>query len=186
MKIYVVRHGLTEFNKREILNGEIDEPLSAEGIEQAKQVAALLPRGITHVYVSSLLRTKQTAEIINAELNLPVSFHDELNEVHVGHLAGRSWADMESGEELKQKHRSVQYDYRPEGECAEDVKRRVSAFLRRIQKMHDQEKVLIVTHGGIVRILQLFESGLPRLPANQIKNASMYIFDLEKILNNAA
>lgn len=185
MRIYVVRHGLTECNKRDILNGQIDEPLIAEGVAQAGEVALLIPGSVNHIYTSPLLRARQTAEIINAKRGLPISHHDELKEINLGLLTGKSWTEIESGEELRGKHRSVQYDYRPEGESVDDVKGRVVSFLRQIQEARADGEALIVTHGGIIRIFQLLESGLPSLPMNQIQNAFPYVFNLKKILGNA-
>lgn len=183
MKIYAVRHGLTECNKRDILNGRIDEPLAAEGVKQAKLVAPAIPKSVKHLYSSPMLRARQTAEIINAERRLPASFHDGLQEVDLGRFTGKTWAEIESGDEYKEKHRSVQYDYRPEGESVDDVKSRVVSFLVHIKEVHADGEILIVTHGGILRILQLLESGLPKLPVSTVKNASLYVFDLEKIFD---
>ena len=186
MRIYAVRHGLTDYNKRDILNGHIDEPLIAEGIEQAEQVIDSIPKTVTHIYVSALLRAKQTAEIINKELKLPISHHDELKEVNLGSFTGKSWKEIKLGEKLRKEHRSLRYDYRPEGESVADVKKRVLSFLEKINETHSSGEVLIVTHGGIIRIFQLLESGLPSLPMNHVKNASLYTFDLKKILKNNA
>lgn len=183
MKIYAVRHGLTECNKRDILNGRIDEPLAAEGVEQAKLVALAIPESVKHLYSSPMLRARQTAEIITSECSLPVYFHDGLQEVDLGRFTGKSWTEIESGEEFKEKHRSVQYDYRPEGESVDDVKSRVMSFLVHIKEVHADGEILIVTHGGIIRVLQLLESGLSKLPVNPVKNASLYVFDLEKIFD---
>lgn len=180
MKIYAVRHGLTECNKRDILNGRIDEPLAAEGIEQAKMLALAIPNSVRHLYSSPMLRARQTAEIITSECSLPIYFHDGLQEVDLGRFTGKSWTEIEFGEEFKEKHRSVQYDYRPEGESVADVKRRVLSFLRRIQEIHGDGETLLVTHGGIIRILQLLESSLPKLPSTHVKNAFLYVFDIKK------
>ena len=179
MKIYAIRHGLTELNKRGILNGRLDESLAPEGIEQAELAAQSIPASITHIYTSSLTRAKQTAEIINKKVFLPVTFHDELREVHFGKLTGMSWETIESGEELKSKHRSVQYDYSPEGESADAVKNRVSLFLREISKNHTDGEILIVTHGGIIRVLQKIVNNKPD---DKIENAFLFTFDISKIL----
>ncbi|TSC65031.1 MAG: putative phosphoglycerate mutase [Parcubacteria group bacterium Gr01-1014_91] len=183
MIIYAVRHGLTECNKRDILNGRIDESLAPEGVEQAKQVASVIPESVTRLYSSPLLRARQTAEIINEKRALPTSFHDELMEVHMGKVTGKSWKDLEFGETLKEKHRTVQYDYRPEGESVDEVKSRVLSFLSKINEIHDDNEVLIVTHGGIIRVLKLLESGLPSLSTNQIQNASLYAFDFKGVFD---
>lgn len=181
MKIYVIRHGLTELNKKKKINGQIDEPLALEGIEQAKAATALIPKSIKYIYTSPLQRARKIAEIINSKLNLPLSPIAELTEIHMGSLAGKAWTDMGAGLELKKKHRAIEFDYRPQGgECAKEVKNRLLSFLRKIKNKHKDHEVLIVTHGGIIRTLHLLEHNKEIL--DDIKNISLHIFDLDKIL----
>lgn len=181
MKIYVVRHGLTELNKKKKVNGQIDEPLAAEGVEQVRDAVSLIPPTITHIYTSPLLRARQTAEIINFKLNRPISWHNELGEIHMGSLAGKAWVEMEGGLDLKTKHRSIQFDYSTYGgESAEDVKKRVTAFLKEIHGKHSDLEALLVTHGGIIRLLHLLHHGKPLV--DEIEHISLLTFDLNKIL----
>lgn len=181
MKIAVVRHGLTDLNKKKKVNGQIDETLADEGIEQARAAVAQMPESITHIYSSPLLRAKQTAEIINFKLNRPISWHNELGEIHMGSLAGKAWVEMEEGLELKIKHRSIQFDYRPHGgESAADVKQRVTTFLEGIHGKHSDHEALLVTHGGIIRLLHLLEHDQPLV--NEIEHISLLTFNLSKIL----
>ena len=181
MKIYVIRHGLTGLNKKKLVNGQIDEPLSPEGVEQAKIATNVIPASIQYIYASPLKRAKQTAKIINSKLNRPISLQAELTEIHMGSLAGKAWQDMEAGLELKQKHRAIEFDYRPQGgESTEEVKKRVLTFLKKINGKHNDHEVLIVTHGGIIRLLHLLEHGNQLL--DEIEHISLYTFDLNKIL----
>lgn len=181
MKIYVIRHGLTELNKKKVLNGQIDEPLASEGLEQAKNAATLVPKTIKYIYTSPMLRAKKTAEVINEELSLSTSSHDGLKEINMGSLAGKSWGDLEMGAELKEKRRSVQFDYRSSGgESAEEVKARLIGFLKEINERHQDDEVLLVTHGGIIRILHLLERDKPL--QDEMENAILLTFDLDKIL----
>ena len=177
MKIYVIRHGLTPLNKAKKVNGQIDEPLAPEGIEQAKQTVSTIPITIRNIYSSSLLRAQQTAEIINSELNLPLSFRNELSEINMGSLAGKSWEEMESGMELKQKHRTVKFDYTPfGGESVTQVKERLTSFLEEINKKHEDSEVLIITHGGMIRVLQLLYKGESSYETE--KNTALLTFDI--------
>lgn len=181
MKIYVIRHGLTELNKKKIVNGQIDEPLAPEGIKQAKAAISLIPESIKYIYVSPLKRARQTAEIINSKLKRPISLHIGLTEIHMGSLAGKSWDQMGSGAELKKKHRAIEFDYRAKGgESVSDVKKRVISFLKKINGQHLDYEVLIVTHGGIIRLLHLLEHGSQLL--DEIEHISPHTFDLDKIL----
>lgn len=179
----MIRHGTTEMNKKKKVNGQIDEPLAFEGIEETKLAIALIPQTITHIYTSSLLRARQTAEIFNATLHLPISVQEELAEIHMGSLAGKSWEEMEDGLNLKNKHRNVQFDYRPYGgESVEQVKKRLLTFFREINDKHGNHEVLIITHGGILRFIHLLEHG--ESPYETEKHVSPIIFDLDKILKN--
>lgn len=181
MKIYVIRHGLTELNKKRVLNAQIDEPLALEGIEQAKEAVSEIPKEIKYIYSSPLLRARQTAEIINSQLELPLSLVDGIAEIHMGSLAGKSWDELEGGLELKRKHRTHKFDYRSHGgESAGEVKSRVIAFLKKIKGEHGDKEVLVVTHGGIIRLLSLLEQG--KHLTDELENASLLTFDLDKIL----
>lgn len=185
MKIYVIRHGLTKLNKQKKVNGEVDEPLIPEGIEQAKEAISLLPKTIKHIYSSPMLRAKQTAEIIISKLKVPVSEVAELTEIRMGRsLAGKSWEEMKDGLNLKQRHRSAQFDYRPHGgESVQDVKKRLVIFFRKINGKYQDFEVLIITHGGIIRFFYLLGQG--EIPYETEKHISPLQFDLDKILKNS-
>lgn len=184
MKVYCLRHGLTKMNKQKKVNGQIDEPLAEEGIEQAKELVALLPKSIKYIYTSPLLRARQTGEIISAKLNLPIFSPLELTEIHMGSLAGKSWEEMEEGLDLKQKHRSAQFDYRPfGGESVKDVKKRLMKFFKKINGKYQDFEALIITHGGIIRFFYLFDQG--EIPYETEQHASLLTFDLNKILKNS-
>lgn len=183
MKIYVIRHGITELNKKKIVNGQIDEPLAPEGIEQAKTALNLIPDSIKCIYVSPLQRASQTAEIINSRLKCPLIYCPEVSEINMGSLAGKSWDKMPSGQELKKKHRSVKFNYIPYGgESAAQVKKRLLTFLRQINNQYNNNQILIVTHGGIIRVLHLLESNNPLL--DEIEHISLQVFDLSKIIRH--
>ncbi len=184
MIFYIIRHGLTPLNKQKKVNGEVDEPLASEGIEQAKAVVPLIPKSVKRIYSSPLLRARQTAEIISSALNLPITVADELTEIRMGSLAGKAWEEMEDGLELKKKHRTVQFDYRPYGgESLEDVKKRLLAFFKEINNKHSDQEVLLITHGGMIRLINLLEQG--EVVYETEKHVSLLTFDLDKILKNA-
>ncbi|MEI6478161.1 MAG: histidine phosphatase family protein [bacterium] len=174
MNIYVIRHGLTELNKHGIINGHKNDPLAPEGVEQARAAAPLLPKTIKHFYVSSLERAKQTAAILNESIKIPMSFHDELREVNFGDLNGTPFL-----EEYKKDHKAQTYDWRPSGESVEDVKSRVLTILSEIKKKSGDGEALLVTHGGIIRMLHFLQFGEP---LDEIENASLHVYDLDKML----
>lgn len=182
MKVYVIRHGLTELNKQKKINGQIDEPLTTEGIKQAKAAIKFIPQTIKQVYTSPLQRARQTAEIINSKLNLPISISAELTEIHMGSLAGKAWEEIAEGLELKKKHRAGLFDYRLNGgESVKQVKNRLLKFLKRIKDNHKDREVLFITHGGIIRLLHILEHKEP-LTVERVEHVSLHLFDLNKIL----
>ncbi len=174
MKVYVVRHGVTQMNRLGNINGHLDDVLLPEGEDQARAATLLVPDTFKRIYASSLTRARRTAEIINERFNVPISFHDELREVNFGDLNGTPFLD-----EYKKRHKAQDYDWRPSGECFDQVKERVLSILEKINNENNDGEALIVAHGGIVRLMHLLECGEPM---GEIENASMYEFDLDKIL----
>ena len=182
MKILFVRHGVTKNNKLKVLNGQkSDEPLEPEGFEQARETAKKLPNDLVKIYASDMIRTVQTAETINEILDLEIIKCPELREVDFGSLTGKkykdslgnfinlpgfSWKDWED----------LNYDLRPlQGESAVDVKNRVSIFIDRVKNIHKaDDKILVVTHGGILRLLYFVYK---KEKMNDVKNASIHEFE---------
>ncbi len=181
MKIYAVRHSITPLNKQRLLNAQIDESLAPEGIDHAQKAISLFPKTIKHIYSSSLNRAKETAEIINSKAGLPISTHDELREVHMGSLAGKSWEDVDAMEpEIKIRHYALEYDYQSfGGESVKQVKTRLKKILEQINQNHNDHEALIVTHGGILRLLYKLGSNEKK---KDIEHVSFQEFDLDKIL----
>ena len=152
---HFVRHGETEWNRIGRLQGQQDIPLNAHGEAQAAFLRPQLkPYGFRSMAVSPLLRARRTAEILNAELGLPIHFIDALMEIDVGHYAGTSDGAWLPG-------------WR-KGEAVDGVEH-LAAFARRVgagisAALALQGPVLIVAHGGLIwaleHLLKLQEKGL--------------------------
>jgi broad specificity phosphatase PhoE len=169
MKIYLIRHGLTKCNKLGTLNGQrIDEPLEPEGLIQAEEAANKIPAGITDIYASPLLRTRQTAEILNKKLGLNIVYCPELMEVDFGDLSGLTHEEVAQklGKGFADLYLKQVYDLIAlGGESGALVKARVKRFLDKI--LSEPNRVpLIVTHGGIVRAIYHMYYGT-EIPASQ-------------------
>lgn len=158
MKLLMIRHGQTEGNKKEMVYGHLDLPINEEG---EKQVAVIADKLINHhiefIYASPLTRTRQTAEVVSAKLNLPVIYRDELEERDFGSLNGRLWKDIleEFGPDYRHKDFRQEYDYHEfGGEDFNDVKTRVLVFLDYLKQTHEDDQViLVITHAGIIRLM---------------------------------
>jgi probable phosphoglycerate mutase len=94
---YFLRHGETDWNLAQRIQGHSDIRLNATGIAQARAaIAPLRDRGIATVCTSPLARARETAEIVNAELRRPLIVIDALKEcgygVREGTLRGGGWS----------------------------------------------------------------------------------------------
>ena len=104
LKLIIVRHGVTEWNKEGRLQGKKDIPLSKEGEEQADKLAKRLKdEKIDKIYASPLKRACKTAEIINKYHKLPINIEDGLREISYGIFDGISKEEREKDEEENSK-----------------------------------------------------------------------------------
>lgn len=180
MKIYIVRHGLVPSNKLKVINGQSkDEALVSEGIEEIKEAILKIPATVSRIYSSNMLRTRQTADILNEVLQLEITYHPELREVDFGNLDGKPWDEHSEkyGKELQQSYIDQTYDFTSyNGESFENVKERVMSLLKQIKSNHSEnDTVLLVAHGGIIRFLHTTFNGGPFVPA---KNAEVREFNI--------
>ena len=158
--LLLVRHGETDWNRDGRWQGHSDTHLNEIGREQAHRVAAELD-GVDVVYASDLARARETAEIIGAELGLPVRFDARLRERSFGAWEGLTAAEIEAG--FREEHlRWVA----GEGAGADDAEpfdafgARVRSFLADVLDAHPEGTVLVVAHGGSIRVIHAFASGL--------------------------
>jgi broad specificity phosphatase PhoE len=142
-RLLLARHGETEWNRTRRFQGHADPPLNETGREQASALAAeLAGEGIEFVYASDLARARETAEIVAAQLGLTVVAERELREIDVGSWSGLTREEIDGRE----------WD----GETREAHSERVLGAIRRIASRHEDDRVLIVTHGGCIR--RVFEA----------------------------
>lgn len=160
MKLYIVRHGETDWNRERKLQGHSDIPLNAYGRYLARQTAeGMKDVGIDRVYTSPLIRARETAEIILAGRRVPVIEADEIMEVGFGIYEGLSCAGEgeEAGSETFLKFFRDPSNYVPGegGETIEALLERTGTFLRRLcnDKSLSEERILLSTHGAAMTAL---------------------------------
>ncbi len=140
--IYIIRHGQTELNIRNALQGRSDHPLNETGIRQAEEAAKRL-KGISFdiVYSSPLIRAVQTAKILAPDRE-PV-IDERLIEMEYGPYEGKSLREL--GPEVMTFFRDFVHNPAPEGmEPLESVVRRGGAFMEDRCRMGGS--ILISTH----------------------------------------
>ena len=159
--LYLVRHGQTELNVQNILQGWHDSPLTARGCEQALATrAAFEDRGVTfgHVYSSPLGRAQHTAELIVGE-DQPVELVDDLREWHLGSLEGTSNREMPP-------QPWGDYPVAFGGESESQLRERMVAALSRIMARPQHECVLAVSHGSACQEFLEYVTGGGEQPDN--------------------
>ncbi len=179
-KIFAVRHGETDWNIKKRVQGHADRPLTKKGEDDAKKLARdFKEKSIDLIFSSQLKRSRKTAEIIGKVLGKEVRSTGALNERDFGSLTGKTWEEIgKIDPKFSDLDRKQQFNYRPfGGESAEDVKKRVDEFLEFLKKKYPGKNILLITHGGIIRLLKHLHRGEVLAPY-EIDNISVYIFDL--------
>ena len=159
--LYLVRHGQTELNVQNILQGWHDSPLTARGREQALATgAAFEDRGVAfdHVYSSPLGRAWCTAELIVGE-GQPVELVDDLREWHLGSLEGTSNHEMPA-------QPWGDYPVAFGGESEGQLRERMVAALSRIMTRPRHDCVLAVSHGSACQEFLEYVTGGGEQPDN--------------------
>ena len=149
MRLYVTRHGRTEWNRLNKALGRTDIPLDEAGIQQAHELAAALAgEPIDLALCSPLSRARTTCEIVCGELGVPWSICPELIEHNFGIFEGVDRADP-----IYQREKRRYFARFEGGESFLDVAARVYPLLDRLQAEHAGESVLLVAHTGIARVI---------------------------------
>lgn len=170
--LYIMRHGKTEWNKLQKIQGVSDIPLNDEGIEGIKIATQKIKNEKFDLIISSTLsRAKQTAEIVNKELNIPTEETSLLNERNYGNFEGKLISEIK--EKYKQyENNKLTFDIPGIGEeTYDEVKCRVEKFLKYINKNHAGKKILIVTHHAVIRVFNILMAGMSEEDAARHKLA---------------
>jgi probable phosphoglycerate mutase len=159
--LYIFRHGETDWNKIEKLQGHADTPLNDRGREQALELARVLMDKRPQIILSSdLTRAHDTARIIAAELgSLPVQTASGLRELHLGLVQGmtRTALRQKYGPEMwmRMEFNNPEWDDSsfPEGETKRAATSRALRTLTRFLETTSYERIGIATHGFLIKLL---------------------------------
>jgi len=159
IRIILVRHGRTEWNKEEIFRGTIDIPLDDHGRKEAALAGDWLRDETFHAaYASPLSRAAETAEIILKPHALPLSHHPGLTDLNYGEWQGKSLTEVKTiypelyHQWQKTPHRVVF----PNGENLNSARDRSLAAIQEITEKHkDQadQTILVAAHRVINKVL---------------------------------
>ncbi len=153
-KLYVTRHGLTEWNKCDRICGSTDIELSNEGIEQARRLAEECLRvGDIDVIVSSpMKRALRTSREVADRLGLEIITDERLREWDYGSFEGKDrftsgFAEAKAAWGCKM----------PDGgESVFQLVQRTYNFIDDVKRLYPDKNVLAVCHGGICRVIDTY------------------------------
>ncbi|MDQ6918521.1 MAG: histidine phosphatase family protein [Candidatus Dormibacteraeota bacterium] len=158
LRLVFIRHGTSTWNDERRIQGQLDPPLSERGRDEARKVGARF-RGtpVDALYSSDLLRARETAQAIGAQIGREPEYRPELREVALGEWEGLQrdeivarypepwsrWVDHPS------------WDIVPGGEGTDAFEGRVGAAIEGLIERHRSGRVLVVTHGGVIQVALL-------------------------------
>ena len=183
MRLIIVRHGETEWNRQRRTQGVTDIDLTVRGMRQAKRLGYRL-RGMSVkcVFTSPLRRALDTAKALAAPSKIPVILDNDLKEIRFGEWEGLTFDEIGSNypEELRIWNENPPL-CRPPGdaETLTEVAERVEGFIRRIRTQYEESTVVAVSHSIPCKLMVASAIGLPlqNLHSLRMDNVSMSMID---------
>lgn len=165
MKLILVRHGETYWNKeRRVQGGGSDTELSEAGLKQARKLASFLKdENIDAIISSPLKRAVSTAEAIASRHQLPVEIDDGLKEISVGEFEGLSVSSLSTtfSQFLMRWWQGGGSERLPGGESLVELQERSWASIERLLAGHKDGMVVVVSHYFVILAIIFKALGLP-------------------------
>jgi broad specificity phosphatase PhoE len=186
VRLILIRHGETLWNREERWQGHQDIPQSDVGRAQA---ATLIPRvskeAITACYASDLSRAAETAQLLRGGATWPIHARSELREVCLGPFERLTTAEIlnkmpEAFERRVSSDRNEDIDFALPGmESRRAFIERISSAVQNCVQAHDSGTVLIVAHGGVLRSFFVAAFGLDYASVRQVEipNCAYNVFE---------
>ncbi len=163
MKIYVMRHGQTDWNVEGKAQGRTDIELNNTGIEQARQAKEQIEKyKIDLIICSPLKRARKTAEIVNETANCKIINDERIIERSFGCMEGKKGEEWKKIMEDK-KHTISNYNLCENEQNIEPMKEmctRVWNLLDEVKENYNDKNILLVTHGGTCRAINAYFNGI--------------------------
>lgn len=156
MKLYVVRHGQTDWNINGKIQGQKDIELNDTGILQARSSKEEFNKlDVDLIMCSPLKRARRTAEIINQDKKLEIIYREELIERGLGDLEGK---DCETEEE--DIYNYYINDTKMNVEPVVELCNRINRLFNEIKTKYSTNTIMLVTHSGTARAIEGYFYGI--------------------------
>ncbi|MEI7644698.1 MAG: histidine phosphatase family protein [Chloroflexales bacterium] len=183
MRMIIVRHGESEWNRIHRYQGQLDAPLSDLGLRQATALAVRLKNEpIEYIYSSRLQRAAHTAQAIAAHHpNVPFEYSEDLLEIHHGEWQGKYAEEImtQYSDGLREWREHPTRSQMPGGDSFSNILKRTLDFQERAYAEHKGQTILVSTHDVIVKILVADALGMnmDRINRIWITNASISVIE---------
>lgn len=185
MKLYVIRHGQTDWNVAGKCQGMTDIELNSTGIKQAEQARNEITNyKIDLIICSPLKRARKTAEIINEVTNCKIISDERIIERCVGEIEGTTkekWNSIIGDDVDIVNNYNLNYD-KQDIEPIQTVCKRVWDLLDEIKEKYKDKNVLLVTHGGTCRTINAYFNGIGEdghVESAKIKNCEIREYEFK-------
>jgi probable phosphoglycerate mutase len=148
--IYITRHGQTDWNTADKIQGQTDIPLNNCGREQALLLSPQIQSlNIKQIITSDLNRAQETAQLLNNHIRVPLMPDERLREINFGDLEGQPVSGLtpEIWDALSRPSNAFHAESLPE------AYQRIRSFF---SGLNSQENTLIVTHGGLLKVISYY------------------------------
>lgn len=181
MKLYIVRHGQSEYNAKHLVCGSTDAPLTEKGLAQAAETAAMIAEihkthPIDLIIASPKQRSLDTGRAIQAACgDIPLILDPRIQEIDFGESEGLSTRDQDF------QNRKAQFPYvHGEGESMLRFVHRIYSFLDDIRVTYAGKTVLLACHNGVARATYSYFHSMTNeeFMTYIVKNASVIEYDL--------
>lgn len=181
-RLFLARHGSTEWNVIGRLQGQLDSPLTADGEAQAKGIGRVLAAAdIATICTSPLGRAVRTAELIAEEIDAEIVVIPELAEVHHGELAGMTWAEIDDAfPGVREQRAENRYGWAfPGGESYAVARSRARKALESC-RWEAIGTPLVISHEMIGRMLRAEMRQLSHADALALRHPPGIVIDLQR------
>jgi probable phosphoglycerate mutase len=181
LRIYLARHGQTDWNAERRLQGQTDTHLNDTGKRQAAELAeALAGVRLDAVYSSTLGRSRETAEVVRGDV--PLTSLAELCEQRLGKFEGLRLAGSDSSAVAEFRRRSGDPDDALDGgESSNQFLARAGKAVETMRSRHPSGSILVVGHGGTNQMILRLLLDLTAEQAESIRQANdeLYLIEIE-------
>ena len=180
MEIYLLRHGVSTANERQLVCGASDYPLSEKGSQQAIDICVRLSEiSFDRIYTSSLSRARSTIQYLNGSISKVVV--DEIKELNTGTVSHLTLEDLWAFDIRYMRPWLTPNLRYPGGETFNEMVSRITQWYNKeVECWSDCEKILIVGHEGTLRsiYLKIFNLEMEKYPDFKIGNCDYLYFNI--------